>query len=311
MKGMNFGEGTGYVSPQKKAADASAMKKGPKEGDHTYSSEFRDKFGETMGLDTKKAEELLNTKYKEGRRTDKGEVAKGGTKTWEQGSKSSGGNLNKWVAERRKHKKGSAEYNALQNKINKALGSEKRHGEKQMATRAETGTGRTTKSTTTIPGVGTEEKKVVKGTKGNVRKIKVTSKNEEGKVTNKTKVKKNNKGEIVKTKKTDKSQPDTVTKTITKGNKKKVKERKKGNPFWKRKKDESPNKMTVKSKTKIGKRRKVHKDTVDGIKTKTVNVYDRHGDIKKSKVVVKGGGSRSVKKGKDQSAHITKTNPNI
>ena len=46
---------------------------------------------------------------------------------WKQGDKASGGTLNELVADRKKHKKGSAEYAEIQNKINKALGSKKVH----------------------------------------------------------------------------------------------------------------------------------------------------------------------------------------
>ena len=42
-------------------------------------------------------------------------------------SKEMGGNLNSWVAERKKHKKGTNEYNKLQNKINQSLGNKKRY----------------------------------------------------------------------------------------------------------------------------------------------------------------------------------------
>jgi hypothetical protein len=46
---------------------------------------------------------------------------------WKQGDKASGGTLNELTAARKKHKKGSAEYAAIQNKINKSLGSKKVH----------------------------------------------------------------------------------------------------------------------------------------------------------------------------------------
>tara|TARA_R100000501_G_C2606166_1_gene101901 strand:+ start:318 stop:1133 length:816 start_codon:yes stop_codon:yes gene_type:complete len=46
---------------------------------------------------------------------------------WKKGDKASGGTLNELVAARKKHKKGSAEYAAIQNKINKSLGSKKVH----------------------------------------------------------------------------------------------------------------------------------------------------------------------------------------
>lgn len=58
-------------------------------------------------------------------------VAYGGTKTWLQGSKaamaSTGKSLNQLVAARKGLKKGSAEYNTIQNQINAALGSKVRH----------------------------------------------------------------------------------------------------------------------------------------------------------------------------------------
>ena len=46
---------------------------------------------------------------------------------WKKGDKASGGTLNELVAARKKHKKGSAEYAEIQNKINKSLGSKKVH----------------------------------------------------------------------------------------------------------------------------------------------------------------------------------------
>jgi len=46
---------------------------------------------------------------------------------WKKGDKASGNTLNELVAARKKHKKGSAEYAAIQNKINKSLGSKKVH----------------------------------------------------------------------------------------------------------------------------------------------------------------------------------------
>lgn len=61
-----------------------------------------------------------------------GNIAYGGTKTWAEGSKaakaSTGKSLNQLVAARKGLKKGSAEYNTIQNQINTALGSKKRHG---------------------------------------------------------------------------------------------------------------------------------------------------------------------------------------
>jgi hypothetical protein len=60
-----------------------------------------------------------------------GSIAYGGTKTWSEGSKSAkestGKSLNQLVAARKGFTKGSAEYNTVQNQINAALGSKKRH----------------------------------------------------------------------------------------------------------------------------------------------------------------------------------------
>lgn len=60
-----------------------------------------------------------------------GKIAYGGTKTWAEGSKaakaSTGKSLNQLVAARKGLKKGSAEYNTIQNQINAALGSKVRH----------------------------------------------------------------------------------------------------------------------------------------------------------------------------------------
>ena len=61
----------------------------------------------------------------------KGSIAYGGTKTWAEGSKaakaSTGKSLNQLVAARKGLKKGSAEYNTIQNQINTSLGSKVRH----------------------------------------------------------------------------------------------------------------------------------------------------------------------------------------
>ncbi len=46
---------------------------------------------------------------------------------WAKGVKKSGGTLNELVSARKKHKKGSAEYAEIQNKINSSLGSKKVH----------------------------------------------------------------------------------------------------------------------------------------------------------------------------------------
>jgi len=56
-----------------------------------------------------------------------GKKVSGGSRTWSQGQAASGGNLNALVTQRKGLKKGTPEYAAVQNKINAALGSKKRH----------------------------------------------------------------------------------------------------------------------------------------------------------------------------------------
>ena len=54
----------------------------------------------------------------------------GGERTWKEGedaAKRHDTDLNKMVAERKKYEKGTPEYNKIQNRINQALGSSKRH----------------------------------------------------------------------------------------------------------------------------------------------------------------------------------------
>tara|TARA_R100000805_G_C3607595_1_gene108066 strand:- start:46 stop:1203 length:1158 start_codon:yes stop_codon:yes gene_type:complete len=58
-------------------------------------------------------------------------------------------NLDKYIAERDKHKKGSDAYNAAQNKINRAYGVKKRHG----VTNVTTTKGRDTVSRKKVPGI--------------------------------------------------------------------------------------------------------------------------------------------------------------
>lgn len=188
-------------------------------------------------------------------------VVKGGTKTWKEGKKASKDQLDSWVAERGKHKKGTPEYNALQNKINKSLGSKTRHGvtETTEGTPRKKGGGVTTTKTT--PGVATTvtEKKrgagsvfggkvtketefeggkkvsskfktskkggaTVAGVEG-VRKAK-TKTTDEG-VDEKLKTKYDPTGKVTKEKRTVK-EGDVVTKTITKDGETRVKTRKKG-----------------------------------------------------------------------------------
>jgi len=143
-------------------------------------------------------------------------------------------NLSKYVAERKKHKKGSPEYNALQNKINKAYGVSKRHGQttttKTAGPKVSKDTKRTTKTKVATPGLGSKQTKVVKGTKDNIRKTKVVERTESGDVSKKTKQKFDVEGNRKKKKVTTKSN-DTVTKLKIKDRKNepaKIKTRKRG-----------------------------------------------------------------------------------
>lgn len=100
--------------------------------------------GDAVGADGK-ALPTITTKTGEGSKStpkgnaaaNKGKVAYGGTKTWSEGSKSAksstGMSLNQLVSKRGQTKKGSNEYNAIQNQINKALGSKKVHSVKGTA----------------------------------------------------------------------------------------------------------------------------------------------------------------------------------
>tara|TARA_Y100000310_G_C20507874_1_gene727310 strand:+ start:68 stop:790 length:723 start_codon:yes stop_codon:yes gene_type:complete len=83
---------------------------------------------------------------------------------WKKGDKTSGGTLNELVKQRKGLDKGSTEYAAIQNQINKALGSKKVH----------TGTATTTKPTKT--------EKVIKKQEGKVDKATIAVTKQEGKL---------------------------------------------------------------------------------------------------------------------------------
>ena len=183
-------------------------------------------------------------------------------KSWKEGeasAKKAGGDLNALVKQREGLDKGSDEYAAVQNQINKALGNKKRRG---VTETTETKGGKTT-TTDTTPGIKTEAittqrggKKVTKaeetGTYTKTVKMKGSGKSGEGadvggaKGVRKSKVKLDYKegaqnrpesikvkrkyskeGDITKKKVTTKKD-DVVTKAITKGDKTRVKTRKKG-----------------------------------------------------------------------------------
>ncbi len=76
-------------------------------------------------------------------------------------------NLDKYIAERDKHKKGSDAYNAAQNKINRAYGVKKRHG----VTSVTTTKGRDTVSRRKVPGIVEQAKLVRKRKIGGTKQI--------------------------------------------------------------------------------------------------------------------------------------------
>ena len=79
-------------------------------------------------------------------------------------------NLRKLVEERNKHKKGTDEYAAAQNRINKAYENTKRHNV-TSTTETKRG-GRKEVTTTTTPGIGVETKKTKRDAEGNIIKTK-------------------------------------------------------------------------------------------------------------------------------------------
>ena len=130
-------------------------------------------------------------------------------------------NLGSYIKERKKHKKGSAEYNALQNKINKAYGSKTRHGvESSSSTK-----GRKTTSSMNVPGISNTKTVTRKRRSGDVKSTKTTDVNT-GTTTKRKYTKKGDTKKIV----TKKDGMRTVTKKNKKGEVK-TKTRKTLNPF--------------------------------------------------------------------------------
>ena len=94
-------------------------------------------------------------------------------------------NLESYIAGRKKHAKGSPEYNAFQNKINKAYGSKTRHGvESSSSTK-----GRKTFSTLSTPGIGTTTRMTKTQRDGDVKLKKSTFSDDRGVTTKKTRTK--------------------------------------------------------------------------------------------------------------------------
>ena len=94
-------------------------------------------------------------------------------------------NLASYIAGRKKHAKGSDEYNAFQNKINKAYGSKTRHG----VTSSSSTKGRKSSSMTSTPGLGTGTRVQTKQKDGDVKLTKSTFSDDRGVTTKKTRTK--------------------------------------------------------------------------------------------------------------------------
>lgn len=155
---------------------------------------------------------------------------KGGSKTWRQGMKSSGGNLNDLAKKRDTLKKGSDEYNAVQNKINVHLGSKKRHG-----VTSSTGTkGRKTTATKKVPGVSSSTSVTKKRNIGGTKTV-VNKSNLMNNTSSKTKTK-NNKRKV-----TTYNEDGTISKTKvnTRTGRVKTKTRKRGGTGLFNRKDKS------------------------------------------------------------------------
>ena len=91
---------------------------------------------------------------------------------WKKGDKASGNTLNELVSARKKHKKGSAKYAAIQNKINESLGSKKVHTATKTTRSGETKVvkpkGTTTRKSddkTVVKGLGAQKGKTLEYTR--------------------------------------------------------------------------------------------------------------------------------------------------
>jgi hypothetical protein len=128
-------------------------------------------------------------------------------KSWKEGeasAKSSGRDLNELVKIRKGLKKGSDEYNVVQNQINKALGNKKVHG----ATSSTETKGKTTTTTSNKPGISSNVSST-KTTRGGKKKVtKKRYEDDEGITTRKIKTITDKEGNVKRTKKVIKSDYD-------------------------------------------------------------------------------------------------------
>ena len=77
MKGMSFGKGTQYKSPQlmKKESAMKMAKKSPMNKEKTtYTRAEQEALSKASGLGKEETTKMLNKKFVDGRRTEKGEV---------------------------------------------------------------------------------------------------------------------------------------------------------------------------------------------------------------------------------------------
>tara|TARA_R100001224_G_scaffold101175_1_gene72657 strand:+ start:10 stop:1005 length:996 start_codon:yes stop_codon:yes gene_type:complete len=144
----------------KEAVDASPAKFGPgKEVKDKATKkrnrlkDLKERFPREKAVKATPAKAMKKSPMKEDEKKD---IAYGGTVSWKEGMKKSGNRLNNLVAARAKYKKGSAEYNEIQNEINKSLGSKVRR-----TTKDESGKEvlpKNTKKTTIVDDKGTKDK---------------------------------------------------------------------------------------------------------------------------------------------------------
>lgn len=105
---------------------------------------------------------------------------------WKKGDKASGGTLNELVEARKKHKKGSAEYAEIQNKINTSLGSKKVHkgtkttkGGKTVATTPKGTTTRKSDGKNVMKGLGSQKGNTLTYANKQAEKVKIEKANKQ------------------------------------------------------------------------------------------------------------------------------------
>ena len=224
MKGMSFGKGTKYKSPQlmkkeaamkmkKEAAmkmkdpmdmkkDPMMMKKDPMmmKKDPMKMKKDPMKMKKNSAMDMKKDPMKMkkgSAMKKEINYNDDISIVTSGPDAGKVKSKKQTGAKNyaaavkkdpklpEYIKQRKGLKKGTKEYAAVQNKINKAYGVSKRHSVDTVTK----STNRSQKTTTTTPGEGSKTSKVVTDKRGTTRKTKDVERDEAGNVTRKRKQK--------------------------------------------------------------------------------------------------------------------------